>query len=118
MTQWLDASLSPCDSGGMLDKSEIGNQESEGLAQGGMTNSQWPMSKEISITNVQSALSNLRQVLECVREAPLLSAPACRYIRNRIARSKAVSPLRFATALHDPGARIGGVGIITACNGL
>jgi hypothetical protein len=30
MTQWLDASLFLCDSGGMLDKSEIRKQKSEG----------------------------------------------------------------------------------------
>jgi hypothetical protein len=30
MTQWLDASLLPCDSGGMLNKSEIKSQKSEG----------------------------------------------------------------------------------------
>jgi hypothetical protein len=30
MTQWLDASRQPCDSGGMLDKSEIRNPKEEG----------------------------------------------------------------------------------------
>ena len=127
MTQWLDVSLLSCDSDAVLDKSEIRSQKSEGRQDGmtndlplrGMTNVQLPMirprskaatarqAREMQMIKFQAALSNIRQVLECVREAPLLSAPARRHIRKRLTRAKAVSPLRFATALQDAGARTG-----------
>ena len=70
--------------------------------------------KEAPMTTSQEARVNFRQVLERVREAPLLPAQARRYIRKRLARSKAVSTLRSATALQDAGAKIGRVGIGTS----
>jgi hypothetical protein len=76
-----------------------------------MFNDQCPMTKEIPITNIQIARSNLRQVLECggraVAATPLLTATECDSVRKRVVHANAPSPLRSAGALHIAGAPIG-----------
>jgi hypothetical protein len=65
-----------------------------------------PSSREVPNSKLQAVLSNHRQVLECVRVEPLSAAANASETRGAAVRSKAVSSLRFATALQDAGAVI------------
>jgi len=82
-------------------------------------NEQYSKNNEQRNPNDKISLDSMdrRQVLECVRDSAALERAGC-YMRERFVRSKAVSPLRSATALQDAGARIGRGGNETGWNGL